>query len=93
MIKATMIIILTSLGSPHTAEFDSMETCLKQAPIIEEQSAILEVACIPSSKGNWININDYNVMLEGFLNMMDAINRRQDEYDHWVPLLVEPEHE
>lgn len=94
--KATMLIIIASLAGPQTAEFDSMEACLKQAPIIELQPAIKEVACIPSNNsnnGSWININDYNDMLAGFLKMIDTINERQEtwgeprlnRYGHWEP--------
>jgi len=91
--KATMLIIIASLAGPQTAEFDSMEACLKQAPIVEKQSAIKEVACIPSNNRNWINFNDLDI----FLQMLDAVNERQEtwgeprlnQHGQWEPRLSE----
>jgi hypothetical protein len=99
--KATMLIIIVGLAGPQTAEFDSMEACMKQAPIIEMQAAIKDVACIPSSNGSWININDYNNMLDGFLRMVDAIKEREEiwgephlnQHGNWEPVLTDPKHE
>ena len=71
-----------------------MEACLKQAPIVEKQLVIKEVACIPSSNRNWINFND-------FLKMMDAISERREiwgepylnQHGNWEPLLTDPKNE
>jgi hypothetical protein len=75
--NVTMIILLAGLAGPQTAEFNSMEACLKQAPIIKAQSAIENVACIPSNNERKIDINNFNDMLDGFLRMVDTINERQ----------------
>ena len=92
--KATMLIIVAGLMGPQEAEFDSMEACLKQAPIVEKQSAIKDVACIPSNNNrNWINFNDLDI----FLQMLDAINERQETWGEpylnqngqWEPRLNE----
>ena len=92
-----MLIIVAGLMGPQEAEFESMEACLKQAPIVEKQAAIKEVACIPSSNRNWINFNDLDI----FLQMLDAINERQEtwgeprlnQYGGWEPRLIDPENE
>ena len=78
--KATMLIIVAGLMGPQEAEFDTMEACLKQAPIVKKQSAIKDVACIPSSNRNWVNLNDLDI----FLQMLDAIKERTETWPPYI---------
>lgn len=78
--KAIMVVLVMGMAHPHEAEFDSMEACLKHAPIVQAQAAVEEAACVPYTPRK-IDLSNFQVMADSFLMMVDQFRQRADMWE------------
>ena len=72
--KALMIVTLMSGLTTEPAMMPSMETCLKAAPQVAEQTAVKSAACIPHTPKD--HQKTFREMMAMFLDLSDTIEAK-----------------
>ncbi len=82
--KAMIVVLIMGMAHPHEAQFDSMEECLKQAPIVQAQVAVEEAACVPYTPRT-VDMTNFQMMADSFLIMIDQIRQRAEMWETHAP--------
>lgn len=77
--KAMMVVLVVGMSFPHEAKFDSMEECLKQAPLVQLQSGVEEAVCVPYTPRT-MDLSNFQVMTDSFLTMIDQFRERSEAW-------------
>ena len=76
MIKALMVVTLMS-GAEYSVNMPSMESCLKNAKLVTDQSEMIDVICIPRA--------DKSAKMKDMFSMFGDLVERMQENELGTP--------